>query len=129
MHLKYIKLVILKILFILGLCNFKFFFKIPCPPFKQNYSVSPTWNFFIPLPHPRGGACHGQSMKCVCGPADFVTFTEEILNGKHHFLCSAIYHPGHLYIGNLFLICYKNFLDINKLLWPPCLFAHDILKR
>ena len=23
--------------------------------------------------------------------ADFVTFTEEILNGKLHFLCSAIY--------------------------------------
>ena len=33
MHLKYIKLVILKILFILGLCNFKFsaFKKIPLP--------------------------------------------------------------------------------------------------
>ena len=32
MHLKYIKLVILKILFILGLSNFKFSLKIPLPP-------------------------------------------------------------------------------------------------
>ena len=32
MHLKYIKLVILKILFILGLSNFKFSCKIPLPP-------------------------------------------------------------------------------------------------
>ena len=41
MHLKYIKLVILKILFILGLSNFKFSLKIPLPPPpspQQNYS-------------------------------------------------------------------------------------------
>ena len=34
MHLKYIKLVILRIVFILGLCNFKFSFKIPPHPTK-----------------------------------------------------------------------------------------------
>ena len=39
MHFKYIKLVILEILFILRLCNFKFSFKIPWPPSKNNYSL------------------------------------------------------------------------------------------
>ena len=45
MHLKYIKLVILRIVFILGLCNFKFSFKIPWPPppsrpTQQNYPLT-----------------------------------------------------------------------------------------
>ena len=58
MHLKYIKLVILKILFILGLCNFKFCFKIlrlpylppprPPPPKKKNLSWTPA----LPRPPP-----------------------------------------------------------------------------
>ena len=37
MHLKYIKIVILKILFIQGLCNFKFSFKSPRSLLQQNY--------------------------------------------------------------------------------------------
>ena len=27
-------------------------------------------------------------------PADLVTFTEEIVNGKLHFLCSDVYHKA-----------------------------------
>ena len=42
MHLKYVKLLILKILFVLGLFNLKFSFKIPRTPLpprqKRNYS-------------------------------------------------------------------------------------------
>ena len=30
-------------------------------------------------------------------PADLVTFTEEILNGKLHFLCKGIYTTNHLF--------------------------------
>ena len=44
MHLKYIKQVILKILFMLGLCNLKFSLKIPCPPLTkllQQYNTTP----------------------------------------------------------------------------------------
>ena len=37
-------------------------------------------------------ASTGQKMKfCIKETADLVTFTEEILNGKLHFLCSALY--------------------------------------
>ena len=38
MHLKYINLVTLKLLFILGSCNFKFSFKIQDPPPPQQYN-------------------------------------------------------------------------------------------
>ena len=86
MHLKYIKLVILKILFILGLSNFKFSRKIPLPspPTSPQQNYSPLKNtttttkikasdLSVPLskyfsrifnsPPPRkkkveGGACH-----------------------------------------------------------------------
>ena len=49
MHLKYIKLLILKKLFILGLCNFKFSFKVPRTPHplkKEKLQYNP------PPPHP-----------------------------------------------------------------------------
>ena len=54
MHLKYIKLLILKKLFILGLCNFKFSFKVPRTPHpptpskKKNYSPTTIQH----SPHP-----------------------------------------------------------------------------
>ena len=37
-------------------------------------------------------------------PADLVTFTEEILNGKLHFSCSVLYDRG---------FCHENNLKIN----------------
>ena len=47
MHLKYIKLVILKILFVLGLRNFKFSFKIPWhSPTKIKISDPPPSEYF-----------------------------------------------------------------------------------
>ena len=53
MHLKYIKQVILKILFMLGLCNLKFSLKIPCPPLTK---LLPTIQYNTPgtpePPHP-----------------------------------------------------------------------------
>ena len=48
MHLKYIKLLILKIRFILGLCNFKFSFKILPPPSTKNKKQNKTRKL---LPH------------------------------------------------------------------------------
>ena len=45
MHLKYIKQVILKILFMLGLCNLKFSLKIPCPPLTK---LLPTIQYNTP---------------------------------------------------------------------------------
>ena len=32
---------------------------------------------------------YSQKLSCIRSPADLVTFTEEILNGKLHFLCSV----------------------------------------
>ena len=47
MHLKYIKLLILKIRFILGLCNFKFSFKIlPPPPPQKIRNKTKQENYF-----------------------------------------------------------------------------------
>ena len=37
--------------------------------------------------------CFSFKISSVNVTADLVTFTEETLNGKHHFLCSAIKHP------------------------------------
>ena len=37
------------------------------------------------------------------GTADLVTFNEEILNGKHHFLCSALKTLGTLTIPPIIL--------------------------
>ena len=61
--LKYIKLVILKILFILVLCSFSFYFKITWPP-QQSYPPPPAKTFLKFLtphpPHPKlegGSAC------------------------------------------------------------------------
>ena len=60
--LKYIKLVILKILFVLVLCSFNFYFKITDPP-HQNKIIWPPQQTFLkfltPLPHSKleGGAC------------------------------------------------------------------------
>ena len=55
MHLKYIKLLILKKLFILGLCNFKFSFKVPRtphpPPPPQKRKITPPQQYNTP-PHP-----------------------------------------------------------------------------
>ena len=48
MHLMYIKLVILKILFILGLCNFKFSFKILWPSLHK-VNPSPKQKICDPL--------------------------------------------------------------------------------
>ena len=60
--LKYIKLVILKILFVLVLCSFNFYFKItdPPPP-KQNYLTPPadfSEIFNPPSPLQAGGGVH-----------------------------------------------------------------------
>ena len=75
MHLKCIKLVILKIFFILGLRNFKFSFKIPWPhPTKVKISLPPQSpaNTFLKFltPHPptyplqaaADSTCHGISI-------------------------------------------------------------------
>ena len=89
MHLKYIKLLILKILFVLGLFNLKFSFKIPgtAPPpllphqkkYSSHNNTSPPhqnkncWpfpttskyfsNIFNPPPQTgRGGTCHDGSL-------------------------------------------------------------------
>ena len=40
-------------------------------------------------------------------PADLVTFTEEILNGKLHFLCSERLSLSFIRLSNFFLWCLK----------------------
>ena len=71
-YLKYIKLVIPKILFKLVLCSFNIYFKITCPP-QQNYpptkikiSDPPSKDFseiFNPKKLEGGGACHERVIK------------------------------------------------------------------
>ena len=50
-------------------------------------------------------------------PADLVTFTEEIFNGKLHFLCSAITRlcKGSVILSLLLTILYKKKLSFSKL--------------
>ena len=48
--LKYIKLVIPKLLFILVLCSFNFYFKITLPPPLQHNPPSPKLKFLTPHP-------------------------------------------------------------------------------
>ena len=45
----------------------------------------------IPTLHKK--LCFSLKISSVNVTADLVTFTEETLNRKHHFLCSAIKHP------------------------------------
>ena len=81
MQLKYIKLVILKIIFILGFCNFKFSFKIPWPlrptPTKTKISDPPA-NSFLKIFTPRSPPPHSPKLErwgaCI-----------EIYNGKRKF--------------------------------------------
>ena len=59
MHLKYIKLLILKILFALGLFNLKFSFKIPRTllPTRQKRNYSSHSNTSPPPPHQNKDFC------------------------------------------------------------------------
>ena len=50
MHLNYIKLVILKILSILGLCNFKFSFQFRDPPPPIPNKITPPKQYIPPTP-------------------------------------------------------------------------------
>ena len=50
--LKYIKLILPKILFILILCSFSFYFKIMWPPSQTIWSTPPKQKFLTPPPPP-----------------------------------------------------------------------------
>ena len=50
--------------------------------------------------------------------ANLVTFTEEILNGKHHFLCSAMGGHGNFIRGNKVITLAGNFDIQIKLTFP-----------
>ena len=91
--LKYIKLVIPIILFILVLCNFNFYFKITWTPSHQQYNPAPPkMKFSDPPPPPSkyfskifnlpllpqaggGVACHGFGEKDIDGAISRVVYT------------------------------------------------------
>ena len=94
MHLGYIKLVILKILFILGLCNLKFSFKVlwpcPLPPLSQTggggachifiLSTSPSAHQFIMFYHyPSKFLKLRNTRKAVCALAKLIHSNRSIL--------------------------------------------------
>ena len=61
-------------------------------------------------------------MKFFQFPADLVTFTEEILNGKLHFLCSEVLNNYGL-IGSTV----RFFLWILIFFWALALISHNAL--